>query len=281
MYPSSDRIIKKLLSFICKSSKDATKYATNGVHYQVIKSLGKIAFKDQKTILILKELINSRIDFSTQIRAIKTLAKISPEFVDEASDLLLKMLNKTNNEDVRCYLAVTLGEISPAHQEFIIDLFSKIIPKYKSIAMIKLTKYINSIQQISPSINIQDYIVNQKQSLVSCIIESLDNMVEDSNEKIKIIETLHPFLKSFEINNGINIYKSLLDIIERHKSEGLAYFISDKLQNTTKTQAESLFIVNYISTYLTLDSKVVYKVLWECAANLPYPDFYHAWHSPP
>ena len=106
-------------------------------------------------------------------------------------------------------------------------------------------------------------------------------MVEDSNEKIKIIETLHPFLKSFEINNGINIYKSLLDIIERHKSEGLAYFISDKLQNTTKTQAESLFIVNYISTYLTLDSKVVYKVLWECAANLPYPDFHHAWHSTP
>ena len=24
-----------------------------------------------------------------------------------------------------------------------------------------------------------------------------------------------------------------------------------------------------------------YKVLWECAANLPYPDFYHTWHSTP
>ena len=74
MYPSSERVINKLLSLICQSSKTATEYKS-GVHYQAIGSLSKIAFKNQKAILFLKELIDSRIDLSTKITAIKTLAK--------------------------------------------------------------------------------------------------------------------------------------------------------------------------------------------------------------
>jgi len=280
MYPSSDVVINKLLSLICKSSQSASEYKVNGVHYQAIKSLSKIAFKNQKAISFLKELIDSRIDFSTKFRAVKTLAKISPDFVNEASEILLAMLNDTSNDQLRCDLAIALGEISPIHQDFVVGLLAQIAIKHESITHRKVEKYLASIQKQSVFTANSGLMVNQEYDLIQDIIKWVNDIVTDFNEKRIIIELLSPLLEANKVDEGTDIYKLLLDIIKSSNSEELKYIIGYSLQETKKTQAQLLFIVEYLSKYLTLDFNIVhYQLLWNCAQNLPYPDFYRAWHG--
>lgn len=280
MYPSSDRVINKLLSLICKSSKTATEYKVSGVHYQAIGSLSKIAFKNQKAILFLKELIDSRIDLSTKITAIKTLAKISPDFVNEASGILLTILKDTSNDGLRCDLAIALGEISPIHQEFVVGLLAQIPIKHESITQRKVEKYLASIQKQSVFTANSEFTVNQEYDIIQDLIKLVNDIVTDFNEKRRIIELLSPLLDSNKVDEETEIYKLLLDIIIFSNSESLQYVIGYRLQETKKTQAQLLFIVEYLSKYLTLDFNIVhYQLLWHCAQNLPYPDFYRAWHG--
>ncbi|MEG5140949.1 MULTISPECIES: NACHT domain-containing protein [unclassified Microcoleus] len=280
MYPTSDRVINKLLSLICKSSKTATEYKVSGVHYQAIGSLSKIALKNQTAILFLKELIDSRIDLSTKITAIKTLAKISPDFVNEASEILLKILNDTSTDGLRCDLAIALGEISPIHQEFVVELLAQIPIKHESITQRKVEKYLASIQKKSVLTANSEFTVNQEYDIIQDLIKLVNDIVTDFNEKTRIIELLSPLLDSNKVDEEREIYKLLLNIITFSNSESLKYVIGYRLQETKKTQAQLLFIIEYLSKYLTLDYNMVhYQLLWHCAQNLPYPDFYRAWHG--
>jgi hypothetical protein len=93
--------------------------------------------------------------------------------------------------------------------------------------------------------------VNQEYDLIQDIIKWVNDIVTDFNEKRIIIELLSPLLEANKVDEGTDIYKLLLDIIKYSNSEELKYIIGYSLQETKKTQAQLLFIVEYLSKYLT------------------------------
>ncbi len=275
---NSDDVIDRLLLFIHKSSKDSTKYKTDSLHFQAIESISKIALADQKIISFFKDLIDGNIDFSTKIRSIKALAKISPEFIDKAIEILMEMFEDEKNDEIRYYLASTLVEVSPKNIDFVVKfLSSKSSNKKSSIALTQLENSLLSSQEISASKEKVNFVRSQEKNLASKIIEFSVNMKIHLNNKE--IEKLNSFRESNKIE--IEFYQLLLDIIQSWNSEPLKYFIVDELKSIKKTRNELIFIVENFSNYCAIDfDYVTYELLWDCATNLPYPEFYQAWHHP-
>ena len=50
------------------------------------------------------------------------------------------------------------------------------------------------------------------------------------------------------------------------------------LGNNLQDNKHRFKLVKALSGYRQLDDEC-YKLVWECAQNMPYPDFYQAWHQ--
>ncbi|NJL91605.1 MAG: HEAT repeat domain-containing protein [Coleofasciculaceae cyanobacterium SM2_1_6] len=81
----------------------------------------------------------------------------------------------------------------------------------------------------------------------------------------------------------------LIRILETTENKNIRWEAADNLQKILATPEQYAGVVSALKDCLSNEVyqnnfdlfNKCYKVLWECAANLPYPDFYHAWHSPP
>jgi signal recognition particle GTPase len=87
-----------------------------------------------------------------------------------------------------------------------------------------------------------------------------------SNEQIKnIIYHIFNISKYYNYNN---VYKQCLEnIVQKHQSTEIVMYIIDFLRKENEVNN-----TNYDDNY---------EILWHCAQNMTYPDFYRAWHGEP
>ncbi len=232
--------------------------------WDVAASLEKIGQGNQTAIDALVQLLNSpNLDDYTRWRVAASLGNID-RGNQTAIDALVQLLNSPNFDDyTRRDVAVSLGNIGQGNQTAI-DALVQVLSSpnldetrrqvIESLGNIDPgnQKAINALVQLLSSPNLNHYTRKQ-------VVESLGN-IDPGNQKA--IDALVQLLSS----------PNLDDNTRRQVVESLKKIPTDK-QFAVITALKANF-----NNSQQIDDNC-YELIWHYAENLPYPDFYQAWHQ--
>ena len=243
---------------------------------QVAKCLGKIAVGNQIAIDALVDLLPKTGDEDTRQQVAKCLGKIAVGN-QIAIDALVDLLPKTEDQDT-CWqdevthwqVAYSLGEIAVGNQtaiDALVDLLPKTENKYTRLLVAE------SLGEIDPG----------NQTAIDALVDLLPK-TEDEYTRLQVAYNLG----KIAVGNQTAI-DALVDLLSQTENESTRRQVANCLQEILETkkqfhQAVTLF-KNY-HTSATYESnydlyKTTFQLLWYCAQNLTYPDFYTAWHYQP
>ncbi|MFN6496151.1 MAG: HEAT repeat domain-containing protein [Nostoc sp. DedQUE01] len=228
------------------------------------KSLGKIGTGNEMAIAALVKLLQSKdVHDYTCREAAESLGKIGTG--NEMAIIALVQLLQSNNVDqyTRMYAAKSLGMIDPGNKIAIVAL----VKLLQSTTMDDFTRRqaADSLGKIDPGNEIT--IAALMQLLQSTTVDDYTRReAADSLGKIGIgnefaIAALVQLLQSITVDDSTRwqAAESLGEILQINKKHGFE-------------------IVKALSGYCLLNDDY-YDLVWKCAQNMPYPDFYQAWHQ--
>jgi hypothetical protein len=174
----SSQAITTLISLICTSTEDATHYQCNSTHYHAIESLGKITTEHTEAISVLLNLIHTRTDLSSQVRAAKSLGQISSCHKSEAINTLLDLMHPTRGDSIRCHAAHSLAQIAPEYIEQVTNTLIEIIDDQSTN---ELTRHVaaHNLKEITPN--------HPKVSEVNQLLDLTSSYPESPAELLKLI----------------------------------------------------------------------------------------------
>ena len=266
---------------------DTTTYLD--IRISAAENLGKIDPGNDLAIKVLLEIIGNPESGDIRITATESLQKIDPGNTD-AKNALLKLLKTTKYPDIRISAAESLGKIDPGNKKAIAALLQFLEKPENDYSR----KIYAQILETTGTVNIQD-------------IEDLCHwFVADKLEKLdpgnpQAIKALVGILEKNKYENiGYRVANSLREIprvnpdasaplvrlLATTKYENIRDIVTYKLGGILQKD-QMQFVVSNLQHCLSdqIDEtnydlfKNCYKVIWHCAQNLPYPDFYQAWHQ--
>jgi len=258
--PGNPETIAALIAILSTITKIRT-------HSVVVKSLGKIATGNPEAIAALIAILSTTTDKHTCRIVAESLGEIDPGNPEVIAALIV-IFSTTNDEDIRLSLAESLGKIAIGNPEAIAAL----------VAILSTTndEYTHRI-----------------------VAEGLGKIAIGNPEAIAaLIAILSPTANKYTPRSDAN--KSAaesLGKIATGNPEAIAALIiilsTTSDENTRREVAESLNKIvqndQMPSVLLALQPFLCYetgfdlyencfKIIWNCAQNLPYPIFYQAWH---
>ncbi|MDM9383199.1 hypothetical protein QUB80_21125 [Chlorogloeopsis sp. ULAP01] len=72
---------------------------------------------------------------------------------------------------------------------------------------------------------------------------------------------------------------TLVQILHTNVSNYISSQAAESLGQILQNSKYRFAVVKTSSDYQLLNDYYCYRVLWNCAQNMPYPDFYKAWHQ--
>lgn len=180
---------------------------------------------------------------------------------------LTKLIRRNNSEYSSWHAAHSLIIINPGNQQAIKTLFS-LLQKHEDRGIIGLVK--DSLNEITPS-DIKD---------IDPLVEILNNTATTGETSIcigkclELLQKMDAILPKKVITALITLWKhnpSNNDVIET-----LKVTITKKDQYCQEVVSNlKAYIIDAFKSNNVCES---YEIIWHCAQNLPYPDFYQAWH---
>ncbi|WP_084668964.1 HEAT repeat domain-containing protein [Spirulina major] len=237
-------------------------------------SLGKIVPRNRQAITTLEEILqDARGDTYTRFLAAESLGKIDSENEQAIATLVEILQDASANIYTREQAAESLGEINPGNKQAIIAL-AEILRDAGADAYTRLL-VAWSLGKINPG---------NKQAIIA-LAEIWRNAGTNLDIRGQAAERLG------EINPGnpqaiAALVEILRDAGADDDTRGLAAESLGKILTTRKHYAGVVSALKDCLSDEVYESnfdqfKECYKVIWNCAENLPYPDFYQAWHNPP
>jgi HEAT repeat protein/energy-coupling factor transporter ATP-binding protein EcfA2/transcriptional regulator with XRE-family HTH domain len=266
-------------------------------------SLGEIDPGNPETVTTLMDLLHSSQDENTRLEAALALRQIGADN-SESVTTLRELLHTAQDERIRRASAVQLGEIDPGNSEAIsalLDLLHTSQDEYtreqvveglgeigagngEVIAALRDLLYTNqdegirqkaaeSLGQIDPGN--PEAISALLDLLHTCEDECIRKDAADSLQKIdpgnpEAVAALVELLRTRHLH--CNIWEeagwSLEEISDRHLLSEIVKGLKDCLQKQVKKYDFERY-------------KACQTVLWHCAENMTYPDFYQSWHGEP
>ncbi|MDM3853423.1 MAG: hypothetical protein PT120_00455 [Aphanizomenon gracile PMC649.10] len=228
------------------------------------------------------------------------LLKIQPN-TPELIEFITSLLHD-NDDKISLCAARELLEIFPNHEPAIDKIISMLDSNFidnkhleylvdNSKAITTLTKLVNTekknLKRLGYVENLLDISISN-QTAIDTLFILLNSSDEDtsfasliflcglwtrgiliwhySNEQIKYI--IHHIFNSSKYYHYNNVYKKCLEnIVQKHQSTQIVMYIIDFLKKENEVNN-----TNYDDNY---------KILWHCAQNMTYPQFYRAWHGEP
>ncbi|MCF4966770.1 HEAT repeat domain-containing protein [Nostoc sp. CMAA1605] len=225
-------------------------------------SLGEIDPGNQDAITALVQLLQSKdVDNPIRWQAAHSLGEIGRGNQDAITALVQLLQSKDVSDYIRRQGAESLGEIDPGNQDAITALVqllqSKDVSDYirrqgaESLGKIGTGNQdaIAALVQLLQSKDVDDYTRKQ-------VAESLGKIGTGNQDAIKALVGL---LQSSDVD----------EYTRRQAVDSLGKVIQDN-------QHRSLVIAG-LKDYLQFANH--YNVIWKCSQNMPYPDFYQAWHQ--
>ena len=243
----SSEAIETLIPLISTSTQDATQYQYDSTHLQAIESLGNIGMGNQAAISVLLNLIYTRTDYSTRVRAAESLGKIASSYKSEAAQTLIDLMHLERGGSICCRAAYGLVQIAPEYSEEAIKALIGLIHGSDSFAGRSAVHY---LKEISP---------NHPEVLKAC---SLLEIAADYPESIEELIVL--ILYSSDTLTRYQAADKLVRNIQCYQLESMVLDLKDCLSDQV-----------YENDYVLYEK--CYQIIWHCAQNMNYPDFYYAW----
>ncbi|MGL5875432.1 MAG: HEAT repeat domain-containing protein [Xenococcaceae cyanobacterium] len=246
--PGNEIAIAALVKLIDSTSDES-------IRRQAAESLGKIDQVNEIAIAALVKLIDSSNDESTRIEAAYRLGKIDPGN-EIAIEALVKLIGSTRNESTRIEAAYRLGKIDPGNEIAIAALINLIGSTRNESTRIEAAE---GLGKIDPGNEIA--------------IAALVNLIDSTRTEFtreQAVESLGKIAPGNEF-----AIAALVKLIGSTRNESTRWRAAESLE---KISTKSLMSIVVKALKNTTNQEAV-KVLWECAQNRSYPEFYLAWHD--
>ena len=266
------------------------------ITYWAVFCLEEIGTGNEQAIAALQNLLTSTGDDKIRWPAAKSLEKIDPGN-PKAIAALMNLLASTGDEFIRMLTARSLGKISIGNQQVIVTLVNIL-----ASTQVDNSTYWQAVQSLGQiGTGNQQAITALKNLLASTQIDDkMRRLVAESLGQIgtgnrQAITALKNLLVSAQVDDDTRkqVVESLGQIDPGNEIAIAA--LVQLLQSTTvddytrRLAASSLEkilqnnkhgfeVVKALSGYWRLDNEY-YDLAWKCVQNMPYPDFYQAWHQ--
>jgi HEAT repeat protein/energy-coupling factor transporter ATP-binding protein EcfA2 len=266
-------------------------------------SLGKIGKDNPVAIAALVELIGTTQDEYTLMQAAYSLGKIGKDN-PVAINTLEELIRTTQNEDTRIWAASSLGEIDKDNPVAISALEELIRTTQDEYTRMEAASSLGEIDKDNPeAIDALVGLIRTTQNEDTRIwpASSLGEIGKDNPVAISALEELirttqDEYTRKFAASSLGQIDKdnsvaiaALVELIRTTQDEDTRRLEASSLGKILTEPQQMLGVVSalkdclsdevYQNNFKRFDE--CYKVVWHCAANLPYPQFYQAWHHPP
>ncbi|ULB47177.1 HEAT repeat domain-containing protein, partial [Limnospira fusiformis KN01] len=240
---------------------------------QAAESLGAIDPGNADAIAGLVEIIRNTEDEYTRLLAAWSLEEIDPGNPDAIAGLV-EVIRNTEDEDTRREAAQSLGEIDPGNPDAIAVLVEVIRNTEDEHTRRWAVESLDKIGQgnpeaISEAISVLVNLIATTKSkwIRGGLAASLGKIGQGNPEAISVL---------------VNLIATTRDDWDRRLATASLGKILTTRQNYTEVVAalkDNLSDKVYQNNFHRFHE--CYKLIWNCAENLPYPDFYQAWHNPP
>ncbi|MEG5164227.1 HEAT repeat domain-containing protein [Microcoleus sp. AT3-A2] len=250
----------------------------------------------------LVELIRTERDENTIIEAAYVLGKIDKNN-PVAIEALVELIRTAHKEVTRRYAADSLGEIDNANPVAIQALVELIRTERdentRSMTALRLGKIDKNnpiaIQALVELIRTSQYEYTRKQAADSLgeidkdnpvVISALVELIRTSQKEVTRRQAADSLLK-IDKDNPVAI-AALVELISNSGDEVTRRHAAYKLGKIGKDNPVAIAVSGlkdclnseiYENDFIRYE--ICYKVIWDCAQNMTYPEFYQAWHTQP
>jgi len=292
--PGNQKAIDALMQMLSSAQ------LSDKTRWQVAKSLGNIDSGNQKAIDALVQLLDSpNLDNYTRREVAESLGNIGQGNQKAINTLVQLLISPALDDQIRSNVAESLGKIDPRNQKAI-DALVQLLksPNLDNENRRKVAERLGNIGQGNQKVI--DVLVQLLKS------PNLDNEnrreVAKSLGKIgqgnqKAIDALVRLLSSLQLDHHTrwlmadrlvkidpDNQKAIDALVQMLKSPSLNLFtqllVAESLKKiqTDKPLAVITALKANFNNSQQID-KHCYKLIWHYAQNMPYPDFYQAWHQ--
>ena len=262
----NESAISRLIQLLDETSDEDTRRSVTEI-------LGKIAVRNESAIARLIQLLDETSDedtrrsiFNTRNSIVQSLGKIA-EGNEGAIARLIQLLDETSDEDTRRSVAYNLGKIAEGNESAIARLIQLLDETSDEDTHSHVTEILGEIAggnegAISRLIQLLNEISYLSQKVVA---ESLGKIAVGNKGAIVPLIQL---LDQTSFSQTRNIVADILGKIITNKQQYYQIVFAFK-PNLTNEIYEANFDL-YAESY---------RLICQCAQNLPYSDFYEAWHN--
>lgn len=264
------------------------------------KSLEDIGAGNRKAIAALVELIENSQDESTRWLAAASLGQIE-EGNPIAVNTLVELIKNSQDETIRLSVIKSLGEIGKGNSNAIAALVESIGKYQDEISRLQVAESLGKIEEGNlVAVAILLALIKTPQDISTrwrtaktlgkidkgnpIAIATLSQLIKnDQNTSRYCIEVWSlgkidkgiattALVKFLQIDQSVELFyaitNSLGDILGEAQMAGVVTALKDCLSRKTYNNDFRRF-------------EACHKVIWYCAQNMSYPDFYYAWHGEP
>jgi predicted NACHT family NTPase len=232
-------------------------------HTNAAYSLGEIGTGNEMAISsLVKLLLSPNVDELTRRNAAKSLGKIGTNSEMAISSLVKLLLSPALDKFTRRKVAESLGKIGTDNKDAIAAL----------VQLLQSNNLDSSAR--GQAAECLGKIGTGNKDAIAALVQLLQSSNVDYGIRKQAISSLGKI--------GTNDEMAISALVQLLQSNNLDYitrmFVASSLSKIIHNNQDRFEIVNVLSAYQRFDSNC-YNILWECSQNMPYPDFYQAWHD--
>lgn len=256
-----DNSVIDTLSKLMETTRD------ENTRWWVAWSVKKIRRKNESEINALTEILET-----IQNKNTRRQDTLSIEENQQKNDLntLIKLIENSKDEKTREEAVKNLGKIGQGNPEAISALVKVIETTQDEVTREQVAKSLGEIGSGNPM-------------AITALVKLIENS-KDEQTREQAVENLG------KIGQGSpEAVAALVNLIATTDNEDTLSQAAGSLGKILTTPQQYAGVVTALKHNLSDEVyqnnfdrfEASYKVIWKCAKNLPYPDFYQAWHNPP
>jgi HEAT repeat protein len=270
LQPNKNKNIRNKFVEIFRSNK--TRY----IRLAAVEILSKIAVGDKQAIATLTHFLDEEKNEENRTGIAYCLGMIDIGN-KKAKQTLISVIYSTNKSAIAFPAATALGMIDIGNEQAIQSLIYLLF----DIKNEEEAYFVNEDNCLEIASRLEDIAVGDER-VITVLIALLD-FIQNEDNRVRIIE----ILEKIAVGNEQAI-TALISLLHDNKNEDIFYKVTDTLNTIIKTKNNYLIAVLYLRTLLTPEIyetnfynlyRRCYEILWQCAKNLTYPQFYQAWHT--
>ncbi|MEG4047256.1 NACHT C-terminal alpha/beta 1 domain-containing protein [Microcoleus sp. Pol17_C1] len=226
--------------------------------------LGKLDPGNERAAIEIVSLIESTDCSMTLCMELGQIGNTSEKVIST----LVKILETTKDDLIQCAATWSLGKVGTKNEIAIAAL----------VRLIETTE--NKRNRWQAAISLGE--IGTESSVTITTLLKLLEPTEDEATSREAVKSLG----KIGIGNKV-VIAALIKLLQTTQSEGIRREAASSLKQVLTTNDQYYSVVLIFKAYLTDEVyknkfdrfDEFYTVIWHCAQNLPYPDFYQAWHQ--